>query len=388
MALFQNARRKVLYAVGGGLLVGSLLGARLLTVGSGTVAATPPAAPTNGKDGSGPVVLGYADSNPSPVGFGLSPVLQSGEIVKMYVTAGQEVKVREYKLFGGKCSIGDPLYKFNSQMLDAKLVDAQLAVDQARAGLRGARAKEQAHKASIDVQKLKLDAAKLNVDRTQTGYHLYERLQRENLTKQYGAERAKELLANDTELFKLETAYLKAVVDKNTEDLALKVMETLDIGAEVAIAEARIRQAEALVDEARSAVEMCTVRTKVSGTIERVNFSPGDPIGISTRTPVVILVPAGPRIIRAEIEADFAHRVGRDKIGKEVVIHDNTDPKITYKGRVERIGDTFLQKRGNSESLAPSDTRVIEATIIVSDANPPGVPPLRVGQKVRVNFGN
>jgi len=115
---------------------------------------------------------------------------------------------------------------------------------------------------------------------------------------------------------------------------------------------------------------------------------PGDVIGISTRTPAVILVPAGPRIVRAEIEADFAHRIGRDKIGKTVTVYDNTDPKITYKGKVERIGDTFLNKRGTNESLAPSDTRVIEAIVVVENANPSGQPPLRVGQKVRVNFGN
>jgi multidrug resistance efflux pump len=390
MAWLQNMRRKALYAVGGGVLVGSLLGARLLTHGGGggTTATASPAGPTNGKEGSGPVVLGIADSNPSPIRFGLPPVLQSGEIVKVFVTAGQEVKIREYTLFGGKFSIGDPLYKFNSQMLDAKLVDANMAVNVAVANLRGAQAKQDQHKINIDVQKLKLKAAELNVDRTQKGYHLYERVQREAWTMLQGAEKAKQLLMNDPELYKLETGYLRAVAEKEAESEALTALQKADVGAAVAIAEAQVKQAEALVDEARTAMDMCTVRTKMPGTIERVNFGAGDVIGISTRTPAVILVPAGPRIVRAEIEADFAHRIGRDKIGKEVTVYDNTDPKITYKGKVERIGDTFLPKRGASESLAPTDTLVIEAIVVVADANPPGIPPLRVGQKVRVNFGN
>jgi multidrug resistance efflux pump len=386
--VWQNVRRKMLYAVGGGVLVGSLLGARFLTAGGGgTSTPASSANPTNGKDGSGPVVLGVADSNPSPIGFGLSPVLQSGRIVKMFVTAGQEVKVREHRLFGGKIAIGDPLYKFDSQMLDAKLVDAQMNVNVAVANLRGAQAKMDQHKTTIDVQKIKLKNAELNVNRTQKGYHLYESLQRENLIKQFGAERAKELLAVDPELYKHETAYLKADAERHAEAEALTALQKADMGAAVAIAEAQVKQAEALVDEARSAVEMCTVRTMLPGTIERVNFGPGDVIGISTRTPAVILVPAGPRVVRAEIEADFAHRVGRDKIGKTVTVYDNTDPKITYKGKVERIGDTFLPKRSSSESLAPSDTRVIEALIVVEDSSPAGLPPLRVGQKVRVNFG-
>jgi multidrug resistance efflux pump len=391
MAWLQNTRRKALYAVGGGLLVGSLLGARLLTHGGGggTTAAAPPAGPTNGKDGSGPVVLGIADSNPSPISFGLPPVLPSGgQIVKVFVTAGQEVKVREYVLFGGKLAIGDPLYKFNSQMLDAKLVDANMAVNVAVANLRGAQAKQDQHKIGIDVQKLKLKAAELNMNRTQEGYHLYERVQRDALTMLHGAEKAKQLLRDDPERYKLETAYLRAEAEKEAESEALTALQKADVGAAVAIAEAQVKAAEAMVDEARTAVDMCTVRTQIPGTIERVNFGAGASIGISTRTPAVILVPAGPRIVRAEIEADFAHRIGRDKIGKEVTVYDNTDPKITYKGKVERIGDTFLPKRGASESLAPNDTLVIEAIVVVADANPPGVPPLRVGQKVRVNFGN
>ena len=73
--------------------------------------------------------------------------------------------------------------------------------------------------------------------------------------------------------------------------------------------------------------------------------------------------------------------------GKKVTIYDNTDPKLTYEGTVERIGDAFLPKRRGGDALIPSDTLVLEALVIVSDPAPPGKPPLRVGQKVRVNFG-
>lgn len=388
MAWLRMVRQKLLYIVGGLLLVGSLLGARLLTHGSGGgTADSPKASPTNGTEGSGPIVLGIADSNPSPIRFGLPPVLQSGEIVNVYVKAGDEVKVREYHLFGTKIAIGDPLYKFNSRILEEKLVDAQLGLDVAIANVRKAQAIQDQHKISIDTQKQKLKANELNVNRTQTGYHLYRKLRLDAFTKDYGADRAKQLLEDDPERFKLETAYLKAVEERDAEKLALSALETADIGAAVAIARAQVHQCEALVDQARTAVEMCTIRTKLPGTIERVSVGPGDVIGISTRTPAVILVPAGPRIVRAEIEAEFAHRVGRDKIGKEVIIYDNTDSKITYKGKVERIGDTFLPKRGTGDGFIQNETQVLEALIVVENSNPPGIPPLRVGQKVRVNFG-
>ena len=354
--------------------------------GGGTAEPAKPPGPTNGKDGSGPVVLGTVDSNPSPIGFFLPPVLQSGQIVKMFVEPGQEVKLREYRLFGGKMVVGDPLYKFNTQMLEEKLRNAQLGVEVAIANVRKTKELLNQHTTGIETQKFKRDVATDKVNRTLELYRLYERNVRK-LNVQETEDRIKVLLANDHEFYKIETAWRTAVLELRAENIALAAMEKIDASVGVAIAEAQVRQCEGLVDEARTAIELCTIRTQVPGTIERVNVSPGDTIGISARTPAVILVPAGPRIVRAEIEADFAHRVGRDKIGKEVTIYDNTDPKITYKGKVERIGDTFLFKRSNGDSMVPSDTRVIEATIVVENSSPAGMPPLRVGQKVRVNLG-
>lgn len=369
--------RPLLFVLGGLLVIGSLLGARLLTHGGGgTTDPTAKSAPTNGKDGSGPVVLGTADSNPSPIKFGLSPVLQSGQIEKVYVEAGSEVKVREYRAFGGKMAIGDPLYKFNTQMLEAKLKEALGGVDIAIANVRRANAKQAQHQTTILSQKLKIDVAKDQVERTLTGYQVYAANVR-IANKLETEARIKELLANDPEFYKIETAWRKAKLELRYEANVLSGLETADVGSEVAAAEAQVRQCETLVDEARTAVEMCTIRTKIPGTIERVNFGPGDVIGISTRTPVMILVPAGPRIVRAEIEADFAHRVGRDKIGKEVTIYDNTDPKITYKGKVERIGDAFLAKRSSGEGLVSNETLVLEAIIVVENSSPAGVPPDR-----------
>jgi len=93
------------------------------------------------------------------------------------------------------------------------------------------------------------------------------------------------------------------------------------------------------------------------------------------------------RIVRAEIEAEFAHRVGKEIEGKEVVVFDNTDPRLTYRGKVRTIGGTFLPKRGPSDSLLTGTTSVLEAVIEITDPSPTGKPPLRVGQRVRVGLG-
>ena len=108
---------------------------------------------------------------------------------------------------------------------------------------------------------------------------------------------------------------------------------------------------------------------------------------MATRTPALWLVPAGPRVVRAEVEAEFAHRIGPDRIGREVTITDHTDTNLAYKGVVRRISNTFLLKRANAENFLNGDTRVIEVVVEVKGSVSKDNPPLRVGQRVRVNLG-
>ena len=74
-------------------------------------------------------------------------------------------------------------------------------------------------------------------------------------------------------------------------------------------------------------------------------------------------------------------------MGKQVTVMDHSDAKLTYTGTVRDIGSTFLLKRASAENFLGGDTRVIEAVIDITDPAPAGKPPLRVGQRVRVNLG-
>src|SRR5688572_15264467 len=108
--------RPVLIVVGGLLLVGSLLGARLFGTG-GTGPDTPQTAnPSAGKFGSGPVVIGFVDSDPPKIEYGLPPILQSGQVVEVAVKEGQHVKA------------GDILFRFDASVWEGKLKTAEKAV--------------------------------------------------------------------------------------------------------------------------------------------------------------------------------------------------------------------------------------------------------------------
>jgi multidrug resistance efflux pump len=377
--------RPVLYLLGVLLVVGSLLGARLLTHGSG--GGTEPtqktaAPPSNGKNGTGPIVTGHVDSDPPPIPYGLPPVLQSGRITKMSVVQGQEVKK------------GETLYKFDTTVQEAELEKAKTAVDSAKVAVEMAQNQLDQYPKRLAVSRQIFEAANTHVQLTQKGYEVYEGNFRNTLDRdwKHDLKKWKELYEIDPKLYELDTLRKKAVDDRHAAqaNLDVAIAAQRDLELQVKKATEAVRQAKALVDQAQAVIDQCTIKADADGTIERVTVSQGATLGLGMHSqPAVILIPAGPRVVRAEVEAEFAHRVGPEKEGKEVTITDHYDGKLTYKGvvRVGGIGKAFVQKRTAGEGFGMNDTRVLEVIVDVTDPSPAGKPPLRVGQKVRVNFG-
>lgn len=368
--------RPVLVVLGVLLVVGTLLGARYLSPGSGGGGDAQPksALPPQSKP-SGPVVIGFVDTDPQPATYGLPPHMASGKVEKVFVAEGQEVKA------------GEPLFVFDSQLPRAKQASAEAYLDVVKVSVQKANEAVSQQAKKVDHQKQLVDVAKRRAELTQATYTNAVFNYREAYTKQFG-DKIEERIKTDTDLFKLQAAHHLAVMEYDVAKSALTEMESAKVEIAVTEANAAVKQAEALLAEAKLGVELCTVRASVAGTVEQVHISAGTTLGVSSRGTAISLIPSGPRIVRAEIEADFAHRVGSDKKGKEVVVTDHTDGKLVYKGVVEHIGGAFLEKRHGAGGLLNTDTRVLEARVVVTDTNPTGKSPLRVGQKVRVNFGN
>ena len=373
--------RSLLVAAGGVALVGSLLGARLLGPGGGggtDATGKAPPAPA-GKDTTGTVVLGTADSDPPPARYGLPPVLQSGQVVEVYVKQGEEVKA------------GQKLYRFSAPLLEAKVTEAVNAVDVARAKLAEARGEADLHASNVALQAQMVKAAETSV-KLAADARLVGEWNKKEYYKGQGItpERWPDLLKNEPELFDLFVKHQKAEIERDLAKVkldAVKAAQEKKLAPVVAVAEAEVKRYEALAADARELVAACTVTARVDGTVERVSVSPGDVMGISSQAPALVLIPAGPRVVRAEVEAEFASKIGPNQIGRQVIVHDFTDPKVTFKGVVRGpLGGSFLPRRANEGALVQNETRVLEVVIEVPDPTPPGRPPLRVGQRVRVIF--
>ena len=366
--------RPVLVAVGLAVGIGSLIGARQLTSG-GSASAKPDIAPAPRVVG-GPVVLGLVDTDPPPVAYGLPPVLQSGTVTKVHVKDGDEVQT------------GKELYEFDATTQKADVKLAGTAVDYAKTKVKEAETGRTQHAESLKVAELMVKGAEQKVDVTAEGYRLanssLERYYRtEKIPEADWAERKK----SESALYQANAAWIAATSELSIAKAKNNQLKTADPEIKVDEAKAAVEQANAQLAKAQAVVDLCVVRAKLPGTIEQVSIGAGSTIGVGTRAPALWLIPAGTRVVRAEVEAEFAHRVGPDLQGKTVTISDHTDAKLTYTGVVRRIPPVFMLKRGNAENFPGSDTRVLEAVIDVSDPAPAGKPPLRVGQRVRVNLG-
>ncbi len=360
------------------LLIGSLLGARAISGGNATDTKAEAPKADAGKAG-GPIVMGTVDSNPQPIHYGgLPAVLSSGTIAKVAVKEGDQVKA------------GDLLYEFDTTSLKGALEVAQSAVAVQRIKVDEAREKLRLHGTQVqNAESLLADAVrneKLLSDfmaLVERGLKVYYK--NNNVDESMWASK----LADEPTYFDARVKEQKAKSELNAKQAEVNILRegAKAAGIMVLQAEAGVKQAEAEVDRAQNAINQCRITAKIGGTIEQVTISPGTTLGISSVKPALWLIPEGPRVVRAEVEAEFAYRVSPELIGKEVTIFDNTNPKLTYTGKVKHISGTFLTKRSANEGLLGSETRILEVMIAVTDATPAGKPPLRVGQRVRVDLG-
>ncbi len=376
--------KPVLVAVGLVALGVSLLGARRLNPPTaadapppGAGGAAPKSALPAGANGQpiGTVVLGYVDSDPPPVLYSLPPAMQAGLVVKVNVREGDAVKP------------GDELYRFDDTIQQGEVARAVAAIGLAQAKLDEARALVDQHVRKVQLAKIALDGAELAVRQAREAVTLSETNFRKSYKAQGYAEATwEERLGEEPDVFRRRSAYSETLIRREAKKAELEATQAERVDLMAKEAEAAVGQAKAAEQTARAALDLCGVKARGSGTVEQVTVTPGMVLGIGGRGQGVLLVPDGPRVVRAEVEAEFARKVA-DKLDKPVTVFDHTDPRLTYPGVVRRIGSSFLDKRSSGVGLVMNETRVLECRIEVLDSAPAGKPPLLVGQKVRIGFG-
>jgi multidrug resistance efflux pump len=298
------------------------------------------------------VTIAYVD-----VDGGVRPLypVRLGRVVKVFAEEGKEYEQ------------GKPLFMVNDSADRIELERARIDLEMAREKLRQARRLVEQHKKKVEAQKEAVRAAEEDVKAAQSQYERARDLLKERIGSSAGEVRSAAALV----------AKAKAGVRAKQAELA--VTESLDPNAAVKLAELNVKDKRQQLEKAELGLRECTVRAPVKGSVLRSNVGVGQVLGASPQQPAMVFAPGGPRIVRAEVDQEFAPRVA---VGQTARIQDDSTGGGEWRGKVVRLSDWFAQRRSKVlDPLQYNDVRTLEAII---EFDPQPRPQLRIGQKVRV----
>jgi len=372
--------------VGVALLAVSLVAAGLSSPHQSANGEKPQASTPAG--GGGPTVLGTFGTTPEvfplfPPGV---PAMASLTVKKIHVKEGATVHP------------GDVLIEFDPSTVLENKTQAEYAVTEAEWLADQARKKFELHSLEIERAKLGVKKAQEEYDTAKLARDIVKETLEEALALKdiskggFLTEEEKEVRRRRNEnLQKTEAAVRLTAIGLEGAKIDLKKAEVapplLEADADVQRANAAVARLKAAAAQATAVLESFKLKAQVAGTVELISVVEGMAVGPANRTPLMYLIPSGPRIVRAEVEAEFAHKID-DYIGKPVTIRAGQNFNDTYPGVARRVSGAFLPKRFGSDALVGNQTRALECIIEVTDPAPAGKTPLRPGQPVRVTFGN
>jgi multidrug resistance efflux pump len=311
------------------------------------------AAPTPA-GGEGAVCIGHVD-----VEYGvrnLFPV-QLGSVEAVLVQEDETVKG------------GAPLLRVDDQPARFLLRQAQADLKAAQLRLTEARKLPRQYELQIAQQAQAIEAATRRLEAARHGVDY-----KKELLEKGGFGAKPEVKAAEALVKELEAAE-KAAREKLTE------LQLRDAATEIALAEQDIAAKQIKVENAQYGIDKTVLRAPFDGKVLRILVGPGDVLSAAAKEPAIQFAPLGPRIVRAEVEQEFAGRVVR---GQTALIQDDSRAGPTWQGKVVRISDWYTHRRSIlQEPLQFNDVRTLECIIQLD----PSAEAPRIGQRVRVSLG-
>ncbi|MGL4462744.1 MAG: HlyD family secretion protein [Planctomycetia bacterium] len=296
------------------------------------------------------VGFGYWDVEGRPVALSASAL---GRVEKVYVHENQRV------------AAGAPLFELDKAKAQAQLALAKSALAQAEVGRGQSRRLAERHELLTAQQREAVAAAKAALDA-----HRRQVEHLRGLTERGLVDREKFLVANDG------TPALEA--QERAAELKLTELGLDDPRDGVKLADAAAASAEANVRLAESALKDHTVLAPEAGVVLRLGVAVGQVLGPNQTEPNVWFCPDKPRILRAEVNQNFAALVAA---GDAAAVFDDATGRPLGDATVQRCAEWIAPRRSlRDEPLQVNDVRTREC--ILEPAA--GFPELTLGQRVRV----
>jgi multidrug resistance efflux pump len=275
-----------------------------------------------------------------------------------------EVLVRE----GDAVKAGAVLLRLEDDRAKLRVQEARAAVGAAQARLAQVRNLPQQHQLQAAQLRAGIDALR---QRSSAARHLSAH--KRELFEMKLLSRAERDAAED------QVRELDALL--RADEAKLAELELRDPALEVRGAEEEVAAREAVWRQAEQGLKDCALRAPADGRVLRLLVGPGDLLGAAAKPVAALFCPDGPRLVRAEVEQEYASQV---RVGQSATIQDDSGAAGAWYGRVVRVSDWYTRRRSTlDEPLQLNDVRTLECLIALD----PGQPPLRIGQRVRVTIG-
>jgi HlyD family secretion protein len=247
----------------------------------------------------------------------------------------------------------------------AQLAQQRAAVQQAQQSVAQSRAQMQQLQAELDLAATQLERSAALLDRNFISRAEYDQAQTQFRVAEDRVTAARQAVEVAQANVRAAQAGVQAA-QANVQALEAR-LRTVRIGAtpeEVEVARQRVAEAEHALRVARRQVEEALVRAPFAGIITAINAELGQPVGAQG---VVRLVSSALEIRLDVDESNLADLA----VGQEAVISSSAFPGDTFRGTVKEIGAAVDQTRGT-------------VTVRVAPLQPPDW--LRPGQTVNVNI--
>ncbi len=285
----------------------------------------------------------------------------AGRVVAIYVAEGDKVSAEK------------EVIRLDSATAEARLAQAKAFVEAAQVELDAANADKQRFPKQVEMKKHLIAAATARVEAVRKA--LQQRIDQDKVSPLGKAER-EALEAQIVELEQLEKAEQQQLAE--IEDREAKGQGT---ALRIRAMAAKLKAAQADEQLAAKAVAECVIKAPAAGTILRLQTTVGGLIAPGTYAPPIIFAPAGPLVLRAEIDQEALNRV---KEGMTAEVTDENHPEgQVWKGKVTHIS-LFVAPRRHLV-LDPgevNDVRTVECVIALESPTDG----LWIGQRMRVRI--
>jgi membrane fusion protein (multidrug efflux system) len=300
------------------------------------------------------VAVAYVD-----VEGGVRPLYPAvpGRVVDAPVPEGKEVEA------------GTVLLRIDDALAQTRLKEAKIDYEAAKEKLVQAKKLVAQHQMKVGIQQAGLDAARKKMEAAQNQANKAKDLFKQDLAGSgHDLRTANELV---------EEAKAAVRAEQGKLDLA----KSFDPESAVRLATYDADSKKEQVEKAQLGVRECQLIAPCKGVILRRLVNVGEVLGQTPNRPAIEFCPSGDRIVRAEVEQEFA---GKLFVGQKADITDDITGSGEWHGEVTRISDWYTQRRAVLlEPMQYNDIRTLEVIIRLK---PDAKNPLRINQRVRVKL--